>query len=140
MWEPYKKGYKAWLRLERSLSDNSVEAYLRDIDKLTIILGDQQPPENALGCRIKGASPISKWIGELALNPASQARILSGIRSFYKYCSLEQIVRKDPTLLLEGPKQKRALPGLPELFRDRSDHWLHRPEQAGRRKEQGHSR
>jgi integrase/recombinase XerD len=110
MWEPYKKGYKAWLQLERSLSDNSVEAYLRDIDKLTQFLQATAPQKTPADLELKDLRLFLKWVSELALNPASQARILSGIRSFYKYCSIEQIVRKDPTLLLEGPKQKRALP------------------------------
>jgi integrase/recombinase XerD len=110
MWEPYKKGYKAWLQLERSLSDNSIEAYLRDIDKLTQFLEATHARKGPADIELQDLQQFLKWIGELALNPSSQARILSGIRSFYKYCSIEQIVRKDPTLLLEGPKQKRALP------------------------------
>jgi integrase/recombinase XerD len=110
MWEPYKKGYKAWLQLERSLSDNSVEAYLRDIDKLTQFLettGSLKSPE---AIETKDLQRFLQWIGELGLHAASQARILSGIRSFYKYCFIEQIVKKDPTTLLESPKLKRALP------------------------------
>lgn len=110
MWEAYKKGYKAWLQLERSLSDNSVEAYLRDIEKLTQFLQATGTMKTPADIELKDLRLFLKWISELALNPASQARILSGIRSFYKYCSLEQIVKKDPTLLLEGPRQKRALP------------------------------
>src|SRR5450432_1562510 len=110
MWEPYKKGYKAWLQLERSLSDNSIEAYLRDIDKLTQFLEAIDARKGPADIELQDLQLFLKWIAELALNPSSQARILSGIRSFYKYCSIEQIVRKDPTLLLEGPKQKRALP------------------------------
>jgi integrase/recombinase XerD len=110
MWEPYKKGFKAWLQLERSLSDNSIEAYLRDIDKLTQYLqttGDLKAPESLA---LKDLQAFLQWIAALGLNAASQARILSGIRSFYKYCFIEQIVRQDPTLLLESPKLKRALP------------------------------
>ncbi len=110
MWEAYKKGYKAWLQLERSLSDNSVEAYLRDIEKLTQFLQATGTMKTPADIELKDLRLFLKWISELALNPASQARILSGIRSFYKYCSLEQIVKKDPTLLLESPRQKRALP------------------------------
>ncbi|MDO6431002.1 site-specific tyrosine recombinase XerD [Flavitalea sp. BT771] len=110
MWEPYKKGYKAWLQLEKSLSENSVEAYLRDIDKLTQFLETSRsikPPE-AIG--LKDLQAFLQWIGQLGLEPASQARVLSGIRSFYKYCYIEQIVKKDPTTLLESPRLKRALP------------------------------
>jgi integrase/recombinase XerD len=112
MWDPYKKGYKAWLQLERSLSDNSIEAYLRDIDKLTQYLlaaGTLKTPE---AIELKDLQSFLHWIGELGLNAASQARILSGIRSFYKYCSIEHIVKQDPTTLLESPKLKRALPDI----------------------------
>jgi integrase/recombinase XerD len=112
MWEPYKKGYKAWLQLEKSLSDNSVEAYLRDIDKLTQFLlatGSRKAPD---AIELKDLQSFLRWIGELSLTPSSHARILSGIRSFYKYCLVEQITQKDPTALLEAPKLKRALPEL----------------------------
>jgi integrase/recombinase XerD len=110
MWEPYKKGYKAWLQLERSLSDNSVEAYLRDIDKLTQYLQATGTLKNPDTVELKDLQQFLQWIGGLGLNAASQSRILSGIRSFYKYCFIEQIIRKDPTTLLESPKLKRALP------------------------------
>jgi integrase/recombinase XerD len=110
MWESYKKGYKAWLQLERSLSDNSIEAYLRDIDKLTQYLqsaGDLKAPDTVA---LKDLQSFLHSIATLGLNASSQARILSGIRSFYKYCFIEQIVRQDPTTLLESPKLKRTLP------------------------------
>ncbi len=110
MWESYKKGYKAWLQLEKSLSDNSVEAYLRDIDKLTQYLqttGSLMSPD---AVELKDLQKFLQWVGEMGLHATSQARILSGIRSFYKYCYIEQIARKDPTTLLESPKLKRALP------------------------------
>ncbi|HLZ87743.1 MAG TPA: site-specific tyrosine recombinase XerD [Puia sp.] len=110
MWEPYKKGYKAWLQLERSLSDNSVEAYLRDIDKLTQWLQAAGTLKSPDAIELGDLQEFLHWIAGLGLNAASQARILSGIRSFYKYCFIEQIVRKDPTTLLESPKLKRALP------------------------------
>jgi integrase/recombinase XerD len=110
MWEPYKKGYKAWLQLERSLSDNSVEAYLRDIDKLTQYLQAAGMLKTPDAVELTDLQQFLQWIAGLGLNAASQARILSGIRSFYKYCFIEQIVRKDPTTLLESPKLKRALP------------------------------
>jgi len=112
MWEPYKKGYKAWLQLEKSLSENSVEAYLCDIDKLTQFLeasGAMKAPE---AIELNDLQAFLQWIGQLGLEPASRARILSGIRSFYKYCYIEQIVKKDPTTLLESPKLKRALPDI----------------------------
>ena len=110
MWEPYKKGYKAWLQLEKSLSENSIEAYLRDIDKLTQYLqatGSLKAPD---AVELKDLQQFIRWVGELGLTAASQARILSGVRSFYKYCFIEQLIKKDPTTLLESPRLKRALP------------------------------
>ena len=86
MWEPYKKGFKAWLQLEKSLSDASVEAYLRDLDKLTtyfISKNENKTPETV---EIKDLQQFIQWIGELGMTATSQARIVSGIRSFYKYC------------------------------------------------------
>src|SRR5580704_18950934 len=108
MWEPYKKGFKAWLQLERSLSDNSIEAYLRDIDKLTQYLQNAGTLKTPDTVELSDLREFVQWIAGLGLNAASQARILSGIRSFYKYCFIEQLVRKDPTALLESPKLKRA--------------------------------
>src|SRR4030095_9667485 len=110
MWESYKKGFKAYLQLERSLSDNSVEAYLRDIAKLTEYFQQSNNLITPGEVQLKDLEKFLKWIAELGLNAASQARIISGIRSFYKYCLLENIVTKDPALLLEAPKLKRSLP------------------------------
>lgn len=110
MWEPYKKGFKAWLQLEKSLSANSVEAYLRDIDKFTDFLQDQQQLQTPADVSLKTLQQFIKWVAELGMTDTSQARIISGIRSFYKYCLTENIVKKDPTFLLEAPKLKRKLP------------------------------
>ena len=110
MWEPYKKGYKAWLQLEKSLSDNSIEAYLRDVDKLTQYLQTTDSLKAPDAIALNDLQQFLHWVAQLGLNAASQARILSGIRSFYKYCSIEQIVKNDPTTLLESPKAKRTLP------------------------------
>jgi len=110
MWESYKKGFKSYLQLEKSLSDNSVEAYLRDIEKLTLYLQEIKNLKTPAHVELRDLERFLKWIAELGMTPASQARIISGIRAFYKYCALENIVTKDPTLLLELPKLKRALP------------------------------
>ena len=110
MWEPYKKGFKAYLQLEKSLSDNSVEAYLRDIEKLTQFMLQTDTKKNPAQLELKDLQQFLKWIAELGMTATSQARIISGLRSFYKYCLLENIVTKDPTVLLDAPKLKRALP------------------------------
>jgi integrase/recombinase XerD len=110
MWEVYKKGCKAWLRLERSLSPHSVDAYLHDIEKLTQYLqlqGLQLRPDQLT---MEHLQHFLRWIAELGMTQTSQARILSGLRSFYTYCLAEQITTEDPTILLEAPKLKRTLP------------------------------
>ena len=110
MWEPYKKGFRAYLQLERSLSDNSVEAYMRDIEKLTDYLQHSATLKNPSELKLADLQQFIKWIGELGMSPASQARIISGIKSFYKYSLIEHISKNDPTTLLEAPKLKRTLP------------------------------
>jgi integrase/recombinase XerD len=110
MWESYKKGFRAYLQLEKSLSDNSVEAYLRDIEKFTEYLKESNRVKTPAEVQLKDLEQFVKWVTELGMTAASQARIISGIRAFYKYCLLENIVSKDPSLLLETPKLKRSLP------------------------------
>ncbi len=110
MWDAYKKGYKAWLRLEKSLSENSVEAYLRDVDKLTEYLQASNQLIQPADVTLQHLQHWVKWVGELGMTATSQARMLSGIRSFYKYCLIEQIVKTDPALLIEAPKTRRKLP------------------------------
>jgi len=110
MWEAYKRGFKAYLQLERSLSDNSVEAYLADMDKLTAYLQEAGISKSPEQIELKDLQGFIKWIAELGMTQTSQARIISGIRAFYKYALLEDIVKTDPTLLLEAPKLKRSLP------------------------------
>jgi integrase/recombinase XerD len=110
MWEAQKKGYKAWLRLEKSLSDNSVEAYLHDVEKLTDFLfltNDLKKTEDIV---LKDLEKFTKWIHELGMTSTSQARIISGLRSFFKYCLIEELITIDPAALLEAPKSMRKLP------------------------------
>lgn len=110
MWEPYKKGFKAWLQLEKSLADNSVAAYMSDIEKLTDYLQSANKMIAPKDVALNDLEKFVKWISELGMTAASQSRIISGLRSFYNYCLLEQITTIDPTVLLEAPKQKRVLP------------------------------
>lgn len=110
MWESYKKGFKAYLQLEKSLSDNSVQAYLRDIELLTNFLQEKETLKNPSDILLKELQSFLKWISELGMTGSSQARIISGVRAFYKYCLLENVSQTDPTSLLEAPKLKRSLP------------------------------
>ncbi len=110
MWEPYKKGFKAYLQLERSLAGNSIEAYLGDMEKLTDFLLDKGIKKSPAEIELKDLQKFIQWIAEMGMTASSQARIISGIRTFYKYCQVEDISKNDPTTLLEAPKLKRALP------------------------------
>lgn len=110
MWEPYKKGFNAYLQLEKSLSGHSIEAYQRDLDKLTqflLLQGKMIGPQDIM---LKDLQEFVKWVAELGMSDRSQARIISGLRAFYKFCRDEQICRTDPSELLEAPRLKRSLP------------------------------
>ncbi len=100
--------YKQYLKLEKSLSDNTVEAYLADLDKLLSYLLDEN-------ISFRKATPddletFSASLKDIGIHPRSQARILSGIRSFYRFLLLEDYIRQDPAELLESPQVGKHLP------------------------------
>lgn len=110
MWDDQKKGFRDYLLLEKSLSANSIAAYLHDIEKLTEFLQLRHNLKAPADIELKDLQQFVQWIAGLNITAASQARIISGLKAFYKYCLLEKIAEKDPTLLLASPKLKRALP------------------------------
>ena len=110
MWEVYKKGFKAYLQLEKSLSENSVEAYIHDIEKLTQFLSLHKVEKAPKQIELSDLEEFVKWINQLGMTPTSQARIISGLRSFYKFCLQEQISETDPTTFLEAPRIGKHLP------------------------------
>ncbi|MBS4042492.1 MAG: site-specific tyrosine recombinase XerD [Chitinophagaceae bacterium] len=110
MWQAYLKGFKAYLQLEKSLSDHSVQAYIRDVEKLIGFLQDHNIEKNPSSITLIDLQQFIKAIAEIGMTATSQARIISGIRAFYKFCIIEQITQNDPSLLLEAPKTSRKLP------------------------------
>ena len=112
MWEVYKRGFRQYLQLEKSLSDNSVQAYLHDLEKFIQYLEVYAFEKQPWHIELKDLEHFVKWVSELGMTPSTQARIISGLRSFYKYCLLEEVCRIDPTTLLEAPKLKRSLPDI----------------------------
>ena len=99
-----------FLQLEKSLSANSIEAYTRDIDKLVRFMElqyDSLPPSRV---ELHHLTSFLAWVNELGLSAGSQARIISGIKSFYKFLLLEDVIETDPTTLLESPRIGRKLP------------------------------
>lgn len=103
-------GFKAYLLLERSLSVHSVEAYIRDIEKLMSFIelhGWEKSPSEIIQDDI---SAFIIYLNEFGISASSQARILSGIRAFYHYLIVEEIVEADPTELIHGPKISKKMP------------------------------
>lgn len=109
-WQSYIKGFRSYLQLERSLSGNSVEAYEHDVEKLFQYLQSVNFSGGPDKIKLENLQGFLKWVNELGMSARSQSRLLSGIKSFYKYLLLENVVNDDPTTLLEGPKLGRKLP------------------------------
>ncbi len=109
-WKPYISGYKSYLKLERSLSENSVQAYLHDIGLLDRFLLFSQIKQTPSEIHLKELQDFIRWINEIGMGARSQARIISGIKGFFKYCLLENIIGNDPSQLLDTPKLGRQLP------------------------------
>ena len=107
-WESSIKEFKYYLKVERSLADNSIQSYLRDINKLANYCRDIKKNEKSVTTQ-----DIRNFISHLVsekISPRSQARIISGIKAFYKYLILEDYITDDPTLLIENPKIGLKLP------------------------------
>lgn len=109
-WHSTIKGFKAYLQLERSLSGNSVEAYLHDVALLNQFMELKYPSLTPDAVSSAHLQEFILFINEMGLGDQSQARILSGIRAFYKYLLMEDLIKDNPTTLLEGPKLRRKLP------------------------------
>ena len=110
MWQPYKKGFKSYLQLEKSLSAHSVQAYLHDIELLTQFLQSQNTMVNPADVTLQHLQDFLKHIAELGMSSSSQARIISGIKAFYKYALIENISTLNPSVLLDAPKLKKSIP------------------------------
>lgn len=106
--EDILKKYKHYLRLEKSLSPHTVQAYLTDLDKLVRFLGEENIP--LLDTTLENLETFSASLRDLGIQPRSQARILSGIRSFFHYLVLEDYLETDPSELLESPQTGLHLP------------------------------
>ncbi len=109
-WNPYIKGFKAYLQLEKSLSKNSIEAYQRDMEKLIQFFDVKGLSPQPADINLATLREFLRWITELGMSTTSQARILSGIKAFYNYLLMEDLINKNPAELLESPKLKRKLP------------------------------
>ena len=107
-WETYIKNFKSYLQIERSLSANSVEAYIRDIKKFEFYAISAKL--NALNVSRENISTFLVSLSDNNISARSQARIISGIKAFYKYLIIEDYIKSDPTELIESPKIGLKLP------------------------------
>ena len=109
-WPIYRKEFVNYLKLERSLSENSIEAYDRDVQKLSEFMVMKHGTVAATRVTSKQLTDFLAYISDIGMSAYSQARILSGVKAFYKYLLFENLIDADPTILLEGPKLGRKLP------------------------------
>lgn len=109
-WDIYIKEFTAYLNLEKSLSENSVEAYRRDVVKLKQFLEINNLEKSPQDVGAEELSSFLAFIENVGMSSYSQARILSGIRSFYVYLRMEDIVKVNPCDMVDAPKLGRKLP------------------------------
>lgn len=109
-WNSYKIRFKQYLQLERSLSKNSIEAYLDDLNKLEQYSQSFLNSKTPVQLELTHLQAFVKWISELSFSTTSQARIVSGIKTFYKFLLMENEIQQSPAELLEAPRTTRKLP------------------------------
>lgn len=107
------KLFKRYLMLERGYSDNTLDAYLRDIDKLLCFAKDVYPGEGAAALLRITRDDLQAFLAglyDIGISPRSQARILSGIRTFYRFLLLDEYIDNDPTELIDSPRLGEHIP------------------------------
>lgn len=109
-WQIHLKRFKAYLQLERGMSKNSIDAYIRDVDRLRQYVEIKTLDKSPTDIDTATLENFLIWLGEFNLNARSQARVLSGIKSFYKYLLLEDIMEDNPASLIEAPKLSQKIP------------------------------
>jgi len=108
--DSYKKGFSIYLQVEKNLSTNTGEAYIDDVNKLISFLEFSYPGISLSSIKTNHLSAFINWIVEIGLSATSQARIISGIKSFFTYLLIENVIQSDPSELLITPRIKRKLP------------------------------
>ncbi|WP_316737232.1 site-specific tyrosine recombinase XerD [Pedobacter aquatilis] len=110
LWQTYIKGFNAYLKLERSLSGNSVNAYLNDVDKLSQYFKSINKEPNLSEVKAADIKLFLTWLNELGMLSSTQARVISGLKAFFSFLVLEEVIEADPMELIESPKLARKLP------------------------------
>ncbi len=109
-WDSYINGYASYLKLERSLSSNSVASYVEDAEKLSHFFSSEHASITPQKVTADVLREFIAWINKKGLSGRSQARVLSGVKGFFKYLILENVIQDNPATLLESPRIGRKLP------------------------------
>ncbi len=106
----YKNGFRVYLQLERGLSENTLVAYLHDVDLLLDFLLQEKKEKSLQIINLNDLRDFVKYINLMKLGEHSQSRIISGIKAFFRYLLLEKVITADPSELLDSPKIGYKLP------------------------------
>ncbi|HUM51311.1 MAG TPA: site-specific tyrosine recombinase XerD [Chitinophagales bacterium] len=109
-WNHYIKNFTGYLKIEKSLSINSIEAYLHDVQLLQNYILLEKPDAKPDDLSLQDLEHFLAHLHDLGLADRSQARIISGLKAFYKYLVIDDYIKEDPTALIEGPKLGKKLP------------------------------
>ncbi|MFW5792671.1 MAG: site-specific tyrosine recombinase XerD [Bacteroidota bacterium] len=109
-WEQHIKGFISYLRLEKSLTQNTCHAYLNDINKLANYFLTEKNKKDPEDINQQDLSLFVQFAGSLGMNPRSQSRLISAIKAFYKYLLLEDYISENPSALLDSPRAGRKIP------------------------------
>ncbi len=109
-WDTEIESFKEYLKLEKNLTSNSIHAYETDLKKLVTFLEEKEYKFGPEDIKLTHLKELMAWVTEKGISPRTQARIISGIKSFYKFLMIEEKVDRDPTALLSTPKIGRKLP------------------------------
>ena len=109
-WNSIQKGFRGYMLLEMGLSEHTIVAYLRDLDKLVQFLALSEPVKRPAEVDRQDLQDFLRYLNELGLAPRSQARLLSAIKSFYRFLIMEELVGSNPTETIDAPKLGRKIP------------------------------
>jgi integrase/recombinase XerD len=109
-WPAALQSFRAYLLLERSLSVNTLDAYLNDVQKFVCYMEIQKMDIPPLAVKYEDLKKFILWVNDLGLEASSQSRLISGLRAFYKFLLVEDLLDDDPTALLESPRLMRKMP------------------------------
>ena len=110
MWKKELKEFEDFLKIEKSLSGNSVNAYLLDLKKLIQYLSINSPDKKPTEITLKTLRDFLSWLYEMGVNNSTQARIVSGVKAFFKFLQYDEVIKNSPAELLEAPRVQRKIP------------------------------